>query len=109
MQNKWTTCFKIWIEYYYDDGEGEEQDSIEYESNNKEIIKYFNNKKYQIDIIQEISVIQNANKHGFESWGWGNFDKIILFEDVQMHSIKDIEKAINMAKIIAQVFNEKNC
>jgi hypothetical protein len=27
----------------------------------------------------ELSVIKKDNKHGHDSWGWGNLDKIILF------------------------------
>jgi hypothetical protein len=49
----------------------------------------------------EVSVIRSNNKHGHNSWGWDDEDKIILPSDIR------IRKAVEMAYVIRDTFNKE--
>ena len=68
------------------------------------------NKKYNSDTAEyEISVIQKDNKHGHTSWGWGDKDKIILFDrDVSFESKQDMQWAVEVAKTLSDALNKNN-
>ncbi len=55
----------------------------------------------------EIAIVKESNKHGQESYGWADQDKIILFKNTQFNSKKEIEWAKKVAKTIADALNEK--
>lgn len=53
----------------------------------------------------ELSVIRKNNKHGHDSWGWGDENKIILFgTGLGENSLPEEDvKAVKFAKRIAQL------
>lgn len=53
---------------------------------------------------QEISVIRTNNKHGFESYGWGGADKLILLEDFE-DSQRDF--GIKLANLACDMLNKE--
>jgi len=60
------------------------------------------------DISIEISVVREDNKHGLESWGWGDSHKIILFDGgAEIECVADIEWMKKVAKTIADALNKE--
>lgn len=53
----------------------------------------------------EISVIRESNKHGQDSWGWGDEDKIILPE-MNPGTKEQYVLLFSMATLMARAFNE---
>ena len=54
----------------------------------------------------EISVVREDNKDRIESYGWGDMDKIILFEDDE-YIKEDIEWCKQVAETICDALNKK--
>ena len=56
----------------------------------------------------ELSVIRKSNLHGHDSWGWGDENKIILFDtglggnDLNPGTKKQIKFAKQVAKILCE-------
>jgi hypothetical protein len=55
----------------------------------------------------EISVVREDNKHGIKSYGWGDLDKIVLFDRSDDYTKKDIEWCKQVAETICEVLNRK--
>jgi len=55
----------------------------------------------------EISIVRKDNKFGIESYGWGDLDKIILFDDNNEYNKKNIEWCKQVAETICEALNEK--
>lgn len=59
------------------------------------------------DVGLEISVIRKNYRHGFDSWGWGGTDKIILFDANEAETVADIEWMKKVAETTADALNKK--
>ncbi len=63
------------------------------------------------DQLFELSAIQEDNKFGQRSWGWGGPEKIILFSDgpggnhLNPRSKESIDFALSTAEKVVQVLN----
>lgn len=66
--------------------------------------KDIENDTYEISL--EISVIRKDYKHGFDSWGWGGTDKIILFDADEVETVADIEWMKKVAQTTADALNK---
>lgn len=55
----------------------------------------------------EISVVREDNKHGLESGGWEDKNKIVLFSDPEERSKEDMEWYKNVAEVVCEALNQK--
>jgi hypothetical protein len=83
------------------------KDQIEYAKENNEDLT---DSEYWDDFSEvEIAVVRRSNKHGLKSYGWADFDKIILFTDVGEDWTKEnMSWAKRIATIVRDALNDRS-
>ena len=96
MENEWEVLVK-----FNDDNE---------KGISKNLLNMLQNKneEYDSDFTDyEISILRKNNKHGHESWGKSDSDKIIIFEGLRFEK-HEIKWAIKVANTIIDALNKNN-
>ena len=59
----------------------------------------------------ELFICKGANNHGFTSYGWGGWDKIILFDDLnpEITTFDELNRLVNTATKMVMGLNEGIC
>jgi len=99
-RSKWEVEFKEEILKY--DNDRDEPYTVDFDTITDAGIK---NEEYEISV--EISAIRKDNKHGHRSWGWGDSDKIILFDGgADIGSKADIDWMLKVAQTTVDALNK---
>lgn len=100
--SKWIVSNRIDVAVYND--KIDEWERSDYEEASLKLIK---KALKDGEVETEIAVVRENNKHGLESYGWDDQDKIILFSNTQFTSKEEIEWAKKVAHAVARVLNEE--
>jgi len=97
---KWRVEFKEEVLKYDDDKD--EHYTVDFDAITDAGIE---NEEYEISV--EISAIREDNKHGHRSWGWGDSDKIILFDGgADIESKANIDWMLKVAQTTVDALNK---